>query len=409
MIAVIFVICLLPGAALADSGASEVPDATPPVSPSPAAEETEDIEEPAAEAEEPSVADGVEDEELTEEISSADAQYEDAPITVSEGEVCFAAGVVFNNGGTVYNNGGVVFNNGGIVYNNLGVCYNNGGTVYNNNGVVYDNGGTVFNNGGEVVSYAADAEDAAEGENAETEDAAQDIDDANAAEDIEESIDAENADAVEESIAPEETPVPEETAEAVEENVSDDESAEVLEAPVISLLSGTYSETHEVEISAAEGALIYYTLDGSEPDTNSKLYKYHFPISKSTVIKAIAVMDGIENSETAIEEYAFVDITAPKFASVEYGYSEVAAQPITVENNSAVNAVIASVELDENGAEYFELSTNDGANVEAESIDNSTWMIRPLEKLETGMYKAIITFTFDSGDTQIVHVSMKVK
>lgn len=48
-----------------------------------------------------------------------------------------------------------------------------------------------------------------------------------------------------------------------------------------------------------EGANIYYTLDGSEPSTESSLYEESITINGDLVIKAIAVKDGMENSEIA--------------------------------------------------------------------------------------------------------------
>lgn len=395
LIAVIFVICMLPGIALAENNTSGVPDATPPKTPAPMSDETEKANDPATDTEETAEAEEIIDAEAAAEEPVDDA----APVVVNDGETCFTDGVVFNNGGTVYNNGGVVFNNGGVVYNNNGVCYNNGGTCYNNNGVVYDNGGTVFNNGGEVISTAA--EDSAEEAEPMEADEATDETDADT-----ESENVDDAEAVEET--EDEVSIKEEVDELAETDVSEGEENAVLDAPVFSLLSGTFSESHEIELSAAEGARIYYTLDGSDPDENSKLYKYRFPVSKSTVVKAIAVMDGFENSEIACQEYAFVEISAPKFAAVEEDYTQPEAKPIVIENKGAVNAVVRAVELDETGAQYFELNTTDGGSIGTESTDDSTWTIRPAAKLDVGMYRANVIFTFDSGDTQSVHVTIKV-
>lgn len=47
----------------------------------------------------------------------------------------------------------------------------------------------------------------------------------------------------------------------------------VLKEPVISVESGFYEESFEVTITASEGDTIYYTLDGSNPATNSHVYQ----------------------------------------------------------------------------------------------------------------------------------------
>ena len=48
-----------------------------------------------------------------------------------------------------------------------------------------------------------------------------------------------------------------------------------------------------------QGATIYYTTDGTEPTTSSTKYDKSFELTSSTTIKAIAVLDGWQNSEVA--------------------------------------------------------------------------------------------------------------
>lgn len=65
---------------------------------------------------------------------------------------------------------------------------------------------------------------------------------------------------------------------------------EQAETPVITPADGTEfsTATKEVSISAADGATIYYTLDGTTPNDTKTLYEGAFNISATTTVKAIA-------------------------------------------------------------------------------------------------------------------------
>ena len=78
---------------------------------------------------------------------------------------------------------------------------------------------------------------------------------------------------------------------------------EEIAVPTFSPAGGTYSEAQTVTISCAtEGATIYYTLDGTEPNVNSDEYKSSITIEETTTIKAIAVK-GEESSGIASATY----------------------------------------------------------------------------------------------------------
>ena len=70
--------------------------------------------------------------------------------------------------------------------------------------------------------------------------------------------------------------------------------------PEITPNGSTFSGSQTVIITcAAEGAKIFYTTDGSAPTANSKLYEGAFTITATTTVKAIAVKDGMVDSEIA--------------------------------------------------------------------------------------------------------------
>ena len=68
--------------------------------------------------------------------------------------------------------------------------------------------------------------------------------------------------------------------------------------PTSSIPTGTYKDTQLVTLkSDTENAKIYYTLDGTEPTTDSMLYEGSFKVKETTTIKAIAVYSGMIDSE----------------------------------------------------------------------------------------------------------------
>lgn len=81
-----------------------------------------------------------------------------------------------------------------------------------------------------------------------------------------------------------------------------------LDAPVADVKGGNYSETKTVVLSVSEeGAAIYYTIDGSDPDRNHGiLYTGPITISEAVELKAIAVKEDRPNSSIMSETYSFV-------------------------------------------------------------------------------------------------------
>ena len=76
------------------------------------------------------------------------------------------------------------------------------------------------------------------------------------------------------------------------------------EAPAADPGSGSVEVNTAVTLTTAtEGAKIFYTTDGSEPDLTSKLYTGPILITAETVIKAIAVKAGMTNSDVAAFTY----------------------------------------------------------------------------------------------------------
>lgn len=87
--------------------------------------------------------------------------------------------------------------------------------------------------------------------------------------------------------------------------------------PVIEPSDGTIiGDTQSVLISCDdEDAQIHYTLDGSEPTSDSTVYQRRFRVSGKTTVKAIAVFEGWTNSEVAVAHYALGQCPDPVIVS----------------------------------------------------------------------------------------------
>ena len=87
----------------------------------------------------------------------------------------------------------------------------------------------------------------------------------------------------------------------LESSVSSKTVTKIVEKPVI---AGTtpFDSSTEVTITAAEGATIYYTNDGSTPTSASTAYTEALTLEATTTIKAIAVKGGI-TSEVASKTF----------------------------------------------------------------------------------------------------------
>lgn len=78
----------------------------------------------------------------------------------------------------------------------------------------------------------------------------------------------------------------------------------VVSTPTFTPAAGTYYEAQNVAINCStEGATIYYTLDGTEPTTESSVYSAPIEISETTTIKAMAIKADYENSAIAEATY----------------------------------------------------------------------------------------------------------
>ena len=151
--------------------------------------------------------------------------------------------------------------------------------------------------------------------------------------------------------------------------------------PVFSMASGTYYETIEVEIACATaGATIYYTTDGSDPTEESDVYEEPIYIENDMTIKAIAMMEGYENSGIATASYVIMSnlvvLLNQDWEGEMDGWTFV-----TIEGNKPW--VIGQY----NNNNYA------NANGYGDDVDNEQWCISPAFNLNGRAYRNV-TLTF---------------
>lgn len=82
--------------------------------------------------------------------------------------------------------------------------------------------------------------------------------------------------------------------------------------PTARTMSGTYNSVQQVVLETPTlGARVYYTTDGSTPTEASHLYSAPIAVSQSTVIKAVAVKDGMQNSNISEFRYELTGVVIP--------------------------------------------------------------------------------------------------
>ena len=81
----------------------------------------------------------------------------------------------------------------------------------------------------------------------------------------------------------------------------------VCATPTFTPDGGTYFEAQSVTISCNTAeAVIYYTLDGTDPTENSLVYSEPITVAENMTIKAIAMKEGYDNSNIAEAEYTII-------------------------------------------------------------------------------------------------------
>ena len=150
---------------------------------------------------------------------------------------------------------------------------------------------------------------------------------------------------------------------------------EVVATPTFTPAEGTYTEAQSVTITCAtEGATIHYTTDGSEPTSSSTTYSSAISVGETTTIKAIAVKDGMTDSEVASATYTISEKSEP---------GTVATPTFSPEGGTYSDPQMVSINSETSGATIY--YTTDGNDPTTESATFSS----EITVTETTTIKAI--------------------
>lgn len=95
------------------------------------------------------------------------------------------------------------------------------------------------------------------------------------------------------------------------------EQLEQVATPTFTPAAGEYTAAQSVEIACAtDGASIYYTTDGTDPTAASSAYTEAIAVGESMTIKAIAVKEGMDDSEIATAAYTINIPATPDFTTI---------------------------------------------------------------------------------------------
>lgn len=138
-----------------------------------------------------------------------------------------------------------------------------------------------------------------------------------------------------------------------------------------SVAAGDYTEAQTVEFYAEDGAEIYYTTDGTEPDAENGIkYNVTINISSNMVIKAVSVKDGVKGSVYTFE-----------YNIVPY--------PVTASHEAGTYTDSVVVEFRTKNDKDLIYYTTDGSEPDKDNNDKTIQFIKPMLVTESTTFKAV--------------------
>ena len=165
-----------------------------------------------------------------------------------------------------------------------------------------------------------------------------------------------------------------------------DIDASIPATPTFSVAAGTYTSAQSVEISCeTQGATIYYTLDGSDPDNTKAQYSGAISVEESMTIKAIAIKDD-KSSAVATAAYTInipelpEDGTGTTYAKITSAADLTNGEYLIVYEDVAGSVAFnGALETLDAVSNTVAVVASNGSIAGTESIDNATFTIAAKE------------------------------
>ena len=171
-----------------------------------------------------------------------------------------------------------------------------------------------------------------------------------------------------------------------------------------------YAAGTELRLRAGEGAVIRYTLDGSEPDEQSGEYAAPIVLDGSAVLTARAFYEGGGESALFSADYTVPVLTAPLFEPLTqgYGHDALPAAAAALENDGTRPFTIIGARVNGNRANCFTVTAAKDVTVAPGERDDSSFLVSPTHGLAAGEYTARLVLILSDGRTLEVPFSLTV-
>lgn len=145
---------------------------------------------------------------------------------------------------------------------------------------------------------------------------------------------------------------------------------ETVATPVISPESGSFVESQSVTIHCdTEGAEIFYTTDGTAPTASGTKYTGPFVIKEDTMVKAIAVKAGMNDSAVASAEYKVSEFAVQLASDTENGEVKLSADRARPGTTVTITAVPAKDYV----VDTVRVADSKGASLPVEETGSGTY------------------------------------